>query len=90
MSAELSLYELVGANPAIRFSPHCWKTRMALAHKGLDATCVPWRFCDKGRGSSPNLVPVLIHDEQTVSDSWNIALHLERSWSKTHLSVCLA
>jgi glutathione S-transferase len=80
MSAELSLYELVGANPEIRFSPHCWKTRMALAHKGLDAACVPWRFCDKGQGSSPNLVPVLIHGEQTVSDSWNIALHLEEQF----------
>src|SRR5215475_3453098 len=73
------LYELAGADPALRFSPHCWKVRMALAHKGLEAESLPWRFTDKqviafsGQGS----VPVLIDDGVTVCDSWHIALHLE-------------
>ena len=35
-AAKLSLYELAGADRELRFSPHCWKTRMALAHKGLN------------------------------------------------------
>lgn len=80
MSAELSLYELVGANQEIRFSPHCWKVRMALAHKGLEASCIPWRFADKGAGSNPTQVPVLIHGDATVSDSWAIAVHLEEKF----------
>jgi glutathione S-transferase len=80
MSTELSLYELVGADPEIRFSPHCWKTRMALAHKGLESACIPWRFADKGRNSSPTQVPVLIHGDATVTDSWSIALYLEEQF----------
>jgi len=79
----LILYELAGANPALRFSPHCWKVRMALAHKGLKAEGLPWRFTEKqtiafsGQGS----VPVLIDDGETVYDSWAIALHLEQRYS---------
>jgi glutathione S-transferase len=77
--AALKLYELAGADAALRFSPHCWKTRMALAHKGLEAECIPLRFTEKeaiaftGQG----LVPVLVHDGETICDSWQIALHLE-------------
>lgn len=44
---ELTLYELAGADPALRFSPHCWKTRMTLVHKGLEANRVPCRFPDR-------------------------------------------
>ncbi|WP_225768913.1 glutathione S-transferase family protein [Inquilinus sp. Marseille-Q2685] len=77
--AALTLYELAGADAALRFSPHCWKTRMALAHKGLEAERVPWRFSEKQAiaFSGQGLVPVLVHDGETVSDSWRIALHLE-------------
>ncbi len=38
------LYDLVGANQDIRFSPHCWKVRMSLAHKGLEYQTVPTTF----------------------------------------------
>lgn len=47
MAAALTLYELAAADPALRFSPHCWKVRMALAHKGLEAERVPRRFTEK-------------------------------------------
>ena len=40
----LKLFELVGAESNRPFSPYCWRIRMALAHKGLDAELVPWRF----------------------------------------------
>jgi glutathione S-transferase len=75
----LTLYDLAGADPALRFSPHCWKTRMALAHKGLEADCVPWRFTEKDRiaFSGQGRVPVLVDRGETISDSWQIALHLE-------------
>jgi hypothetical protein len=31
-----TLYDLAGADPDLRFSPYCWRTRLALAHKGLE------------------------------------------------------
>lgn len=77
--AGLVLYELAGADPALRFSPHCWKARMALAHKGVQAERVPWRFTEKDTiaFSGQGLVPVLVSNGETVCDSWRIALHLE-------------
>jgi len=73
------LFELVGTDEARPFSPYCWRTRMALAHKGLDATSIPWRFTEKAaiapHGSEK--VPVLVHGEQSVVDSWAIANYLE-------------
>jgi glutathione S-transferase len=75
----LTLFELAGADSELRFSPHCWKTRMALAHKGLEADRVPWRFVDKAKiaFSGQSLVPVLVHGDESISDSWRIALYLE-------------
>jgi len=79
MPTSLILYELAGADPELRFSPHCWKTRMALAHKGLEAERRPWRFTEKQEiaFSGHGLVPVLVDDGEVVSDSWRIADHLE-------------
>jgi glutathione S-transferase len=76
----LTLYELAGANPELRFSPHCWKARMALVHKRLQVERIPWRFTDKPdiAFSGQGLVPVLVHDGEVVSDSWRIAAHIEQ------------
>jgi len=73
------LYELAGDDPDLRFSPHCWKVRMALAHKGLDAESRPWRFIEKDAiaFSGQSSVPVLVDDGEAVCDSWRIAQHLE-------------
>ena len=75
----LKLYELVGADAARPFSPYCWRTRMALAHKGLTAESIPWRFTEKDaiapHGSEK--VPVLLHGDKPVIDSWVIANYLE-------------
>lgn len=77
------LYELAAADPALRFSPHCWKVRMALAHKGLEAESLPWRFTEKQviAFSRQGSVPVLIDDGEVVCDSWRIALHLDARYS---------
>lgn len=79
MNTPLRLYELAGADPSLRFSPHCWKTRMALAHKGLTAEGIAWRFTDKDEiaFTGQGLVPVLVDGETSVNDSWQIALYLE-------------
>ena len=75
----LKLYELVGTDAARPFSPYCWRTRMALAHKGLTAESLPWRFTEKStiapHGSER--VPVLLHHDRPVVDSWTIANYLE-------------
>ena len=30
----LQLYDLAGAEPERRFSPYCWRIKLALMHKG--------------------------------------------------------
>lgn len=77
----LTLYELAGADGR-RFSPYCWRSRMALAHKGLDARIEPVRFTEKDRiaFSGQTRVPVLVDGETVVADSWRIAEHLEASY----------
>jgi glutathione S-transferase len=61
----LKLFELVGTDAARPFSPFCWRTRMALAHKGLGAESIPWCFTEK-QAIAPHRsekVPVLIDGE---------------------------
>jgi glutathione S-transferase len=75
----LKLFELVGTDQARPFSPYCWRTRMALAHKGLGAESIPWCFTEK-HAIAPHhseKVPVLIDGETSVADSWAIANYLE-------------
>lgn len=78
----IRLYELVGADAARPFSPFCWRTRMALAHKGLAAESIPWRFTEKAalRPHHSEKVPVLLDGDKTVSDSWAIATYLEDAY----------
>lgn len=80
--AERKLFELCGTDPELRFSPYCWRSRMALAHKGLDAETVPWRFTEgEAIAFAPSkTVPVLVDGDQTVADSWAIAEYLERTY----------
>jgi glutathione S-transferase len=76
------LYDLAGAEPDRRFSPFCWRTRMALAHKGLPVRTVPWRFTEKDAiaFSGQGRVPVLLDGGTAVHDSWAIAVHLEETY----------
>jgi glutathione S-transferase len=79
----ITMYDLCGAEANRRFSPFCWRTRMALAHKGLEVETIPWRFTEKDRiaFSGQGLVPVLVDGERgVVSDSWAIACHLEETY----------
>lgn len=73
------LYDLAGEDPELRFSPYCWRTRFALAHKGLPVETVPWRFTevDALAFSGQGKVPVIRDGETVVSDSWAIAEYLE-------------
>lgn len=73
------LYDLAGADPDVRFSPYCWRTRFALAHKGVPVETVPWRFTDTDviAFSGQGKVPVIRDGDTVVSDSWAIAEYLE-------------
>jgi glutathione S-transferase len=81
-SMSLKLFELVGADATRPFSPYCWRTRMALAHKGLTAESIPWRFTEKAaiapHGSEK--VPVMLDGDKPVADSWIIANYLEDTY----------
>ena len=78
----IRLYDLAGADEALRFSPHCWRTRMALAHKGLQVETVPWRFTEKEEiaFSKQGAVPVIVDGDRHVVDSWKIAQYLEETY----------
>jgi len=78
----IKLYDLAAAEDDRRFSPYCWRAKMALRHKGLEFETVPWRFTDKGMiaFSGQGLVPVLVDGKHTVHDSWRIALYLEEAY----------
>ena len=79
----IRLYDLAGAEPDRRFSPFCWRTRLALAHKGLDVEAVPWRFTEKEAiaHSGQGRVPVIEDGDRVVHDSWAIAEYLEERYA---------
>ncbi|WP_454616961.1 glutathione S-transferase family protein [Bradyrhizobium cenepequi] len=78
----MKLFELVGTDTSRPFSPYCWRTRMALAHKGLGAESIPWCFTEK-EAIAPHKsdkVPVLLDGDTSVADSWAIANYLEDTY----------
>ncbi len=74
----LILYELGGRDGA-RYSLFSWRTRLALAHKGLTAEHRTAKVCDKAAiaFSGQTKVPILVDGERVVFDSWAIAEHLD-------------
>lgn len=55
---------------------------MALAHKGLEAESIPWRFTEKDaiKAYRSDKVPVLLDGDKAVADSWAIANYLEDTY----------
>jgi glutathione S-transferase len=78
----LKLYDLAGAEADRRFSPYCWRAKMALAHKGLAVETIPWRFTEKDAiaFSQQDRVPVLVDGERWINDSWAIAEYLDNAY----------
>ncbi|XGA80633.1 glutathione S-transferase N-terminal domain-containing protein [Halomonas sp. CH40] len=79
------LYDLYGRDEQLRFSPYCWRVRMALAHKGLDVEVKPWRFQQKDAIAFANTdkVPVLCDGDQVVADSFAIMRYLDDAYPDT-------
>jgi glutathione S-transferase len=78
----IKLYDLAGQEDDRRFSPYCWRVKMALKHKGLDFETIPWRYTEKDviAFSEQGQVPVLKDGGAVVVDSWKIALYLEEAY----------
>ena len=78
----ITLYDLAGVEAERRFSPFCWRAKMALAHKGLAVETVPWRFTEKDKLPQPNAgrVPVIVDGARVVHDSTAIADYLEEHY----------
>jgi glutathione S-transferase len=81
-SMPMQLHDLAGADPSQRFSPYCWRARLALAHKGFVPETLPWRFSDKAAiaDAGSDKVPVLRDGGQVIADSWRIAEYLEDTY----------
>lgn len=78
----ITLYELQGADD-LRFSPYAWRSKLALAHKGLSPDeIIPVKFTDKAtiEFSGQGRTPILVDGGKVVPDSWDIACYLEDSY----------
>lgn len=78
----MKMWDLAAAEDDRRFSPYCWRIKMALAHKGLEVETIPWRFTDTEviAVAGADKVPVLQDGEAFVHDSWAIAEYLDRKY----------
>ncbi len=81
------MFELAGEDPRRVFSPYCWRTAMAFAHKGLAWEGIAWRFCEGERlvPHGSKTVPVVLDGERAVADSWQIALYLDDAYPQAPL-----
>src|SRR5260370_24773078 len=66
----ITMYDLAGTEADRRFSPFCWRSKMALAHKGLAVDTVPWRFTEKDKLPQPNAGrgPGILDRDRVVHD----------------------
>lgn len=78
----LKLYDLAAAEDDRRFSPYCWRVKMALQHKGLEYETVAWRFTEKAAiaFSGQGLVPVLVDGDRAIHESFTIAVYLDEAY----------
>ena len=78
----IQLYDLACRDQRVFFSPYCWRTRMALRHKGLAFESIPWHFTDKEQiaRTGEGRVPVIVDDGNWVHDSWRIAEYLDEKY----------
>ena len=78
----IQLYDLTCADKRVFYSPFCWRTRMALKHKGLPFESVPWHFTDTDvlAPSGGGRVPVIVDGDKWIKESWDIAEYLDATY----------
>ncbi|MEO1198263.1 MAG: glutathione S-transferase N-terminal domain-containing protein [Pseudomonadota bacterium] len=77
----ITLYDLANHEDC-RFSPYCWRVKMALAHKGLDvaAEATPFHKIKEIADGGFKTVPVIRDGDRLVGDSFDIAVYLEETY----------
>ena len=77
----MKLYDLALADIDVRPSPWCWLAKFAMLHKGVAFETEPVHFADKAKYPDPEYgrVPVLVTDEETVTDSARIIAWLDKN-----------
>lgn len=77
----ITLFDLCGADD-VRFSPYCWRVKLALAHKRLAYETVATSFTAIPGilDGSEKTVPVITDGEKTVRGSFEIAEYLENAY----------
>jgi glutathione S-transferase len=77
-SDKLRLFELA-LEDGRSASPFVWRTRYALAHKGLGFEAVPLGFTEISKvcGGRFKTVPIIEHGDTQLSESWDIAEYLD-------------
>jgi glutathione S-transferase len=77
----ITLYDLA-FDKDLRPSPYCWRTKLALKHKGLTWRDEPMGFNEKQKiaFAQSQTVPVIHDGSKVVKDSWAIAQHVDDAY----------
>ncbi len=77
----LQLYERAGAYD-LRVSPYCWRARLALEHKGLEAESIPIAYFETKKVPFRDVgnLPVLSDNGRKVEGTWDIAAYLDEAY----------
>jgi glutathione S-transferase len=74
----MRMFDLAAGDADIRFSPYCWRIKLAAALKGQPIETIPWRFTEQDKlPEGCRTVPTLIDGDKIITDSFAIATHLE-------------
>lgn len=78
----LKLYDLCAEDENRRFSPYCWRVKKALQHKELEyeTIAVPFTGIGQIKDNSQKTVPMLFDGQVSVTDSFAIALYLDKTY----------
>lgn len=78
----ITVYDLCGADENLRFSPTCWRTKLALTHKKLsfETIATPFTKIKEVVSGDKKTVPTIVDDGEQVNDSFAIALHLDEKY----------
>jgi glutathione S-transferase len=81
------LYDLAGADDAQRFSPYCFRVKIALKRKNLPYATEIVRLTEKDKlaFSGQPLLPVLRDGAQVLPDSWKILQYLDAQYPQAPL-----
>ena len=82
----IKIYELCGADDQLLFSPHCWKTRLCFAHKGLawETEALPFTKVATIEDGDARRVPVIRDGDTVVEESFEIAKYLDEKYPTEH------